>query len=905
MMCRSILFLVAFSFTPLARVAPVQEPTPPPVVRLSDAYFPRDRTHLNEEILAILDDAALRLRMDPRMTLVVDGHSDVGERPGVGPKRALNLRGYLLAEKGLDPSRIVVRVFDDRYATDEPAENQRVALSLIGSGISPSGIAQLEASPIVEPSAAGRVVPVVNPRFVTQSRHGARIRGTTYSPDGRTIATASEDRTSALWDAATGRRIADLVGHTGPVVDVAFSANGRVIATASDDGMAALWKAKTGVRDRVLAGHSAGVTCVAFSPDSRFVATGSKDRTARLWDAATGAEVRRLGSGTSRIDDVAFSPDGSSVALGCADGRVRIVGVATSSEIRVLERHEQPILSVSFSADGTTVLTGSFDGTVRLWDARSGKEVRRSLGEQQVLSAQFSPDSRFVVTTSVETVRVLDAATCREIVRTNAVRSTVDAAAFSPDGRSIAVAGGDGVCHILDAASLEDLRRLEGETEAITAFAFSRTGRFLAVGQESGLVRLWDLDLGRERRRFSIGRRRVDTLQVSPDGRYLAAQGHEEEITYEDWAGPPTYSRLWNAVTGRLLVDELTEQFNELPDLSPAGGRGLSMSEQPSGTYEEHLPSTFLVERTGTETVLHRFKAHLAEMSVDERFVASALNGVLVIRDARTGRVVRRLAKNLGRVSRLSFAPNGRTLLAQSGAGVMAWDVSKGTLLWKREGSGNGHSLEQSSSTGRFAVLESRASNSDTTHHVVDGTSGASLWSSSSSWRDDVDVTFSLDGRLAMVGPARYAWSPRGGYDIREALSGRGLWSLPDRYADFTPGRDTVVSRASNGDVRLHEAVSGRAVWRYAGDQTEFKLSSDGRFVAVSDRSGTLRFLDLASGREVARVTFFRDGSWFLLDPVNETYDASASRRLTHARPLPGLLARLLRPRTVAGAFVK
>jgi WD40 repeat protein len=636
---------------------------------------------------------------------------------------------------------------------------------------------------------------------------------------------------------------------------------------------------------------------MAFSPDSRFLATGSKDRTARLWDTTKGVEVRRLASGAVRIDDLAFSPDGGAVVLACADGRARIANVATGAEIRALEKHEQPVVAVGFSADGATVLTGSFDGSTRLWDTTSGQEVRRSVDKQQLLSARFSPNSRAIVTTGIESVRLLDAATGREIARNVAIRSSVDAAAFSPDGRWIAVAGGDGVCHILDAASLEESRRIEGETEAITAFAFSRTGRFLAVGQESGLVRLWDLTTGRERRRFSIGPRRVDELEISPNGRFLAAQGHADELAYENWEGPSTYSRLWNTATGKLLVNKVTEAFDELPDRSLAGGHGLSMSEQPSGTYDEHLPSTFLVERAGTNTVFHRFKAHLAEMSPDERHLASALNGVLVVRDARTGRVVRRLAKNLGEVSRLSFAPHGRTLLAQTDDDVMAWDVSTGTLLWKRAPSEKSLSLEETSPTGRFAVLQDRNPNSGTSRYVLDGASGATLWTVTTNWPEYTGVTFSPDERLAMVGPTRYYWSPRGDYRIREATTGRVLWSLPDRYAEFVPGRDAIVSRASNGDVRLSEAVDGRPVWRYAGAQTEFKVTRDGRFVVVSDRSGALGFLDVASGREVARVTFFRDGSWMVLDPVEGSYDASATRALERARPSPGLLASLLKRR--------
>jgi flagellar motor protein MotB len=66
--------------------------------------------------------------------LVIDGHSDKGERKGIAQLRAENARNYLVNEKGIDPNRIVVRSFDDRCPMSDSNQNRRVELNLLPEG---------------------------------------------------------------------------------------------------------------------------------------------------------------------------------------------------------------------------------------------------------------------------------------------------------------------------------------------------------------------------------------------------------------------------------------------------------------------------------------------------------------------------------------------------------------------------------------------------------------------------------------------------------------------------------------------------------------------------------------------------------------------------------------------------
>eukprot|EP00873_Tetraselmis_striata_P035522 jgi/Tetstr1/455786/TSEL_042583.t2 len=276
--------------------------------------------------------------------------------------------------------------------------------------------------------------------------HTGVVLAVAYSPDGASIASAADDGTLRVWDAATGKQRARLTGHTATVTGVAFAADGATLASASWDGTARVWDAASGRCLRVLPAPSLGrLTSVCFSPDGTMLATGSWNDTAVIYSLRSGEAIKVLKGHTDTVSGVAFSPDGASLVSSSWDGSLRVWSVASGATSATLAGHTDWVTSVAVAADGT-VLSGARDGTVRLWALGSGKQVgQASSGGSWVAGVALSRDGKTLAAACEDGAARLWARgdLGAEKMAVPAGAAALRGIALSPDGASVTAGGWD------------------------------------------------------------------------------------------------------------------------------------------------------------------------------------------------------------------------------------------------------------------------------------------------------------------------------------------------------------------------------------------------------------------------------------------------------------------------------
>jgi len=525
--------------------------------------------------------------------------------------------------------------------------------------------------------------------------HGDIVNSAVFSPDGKWIVTAGNDKIARVWDAATGKQIGDDMKHEWPVNSAVFSPDSKWILTASNDKTAGIWDIGTGKEINSFK-HEDAVTSAVFSRDGKSILTACADNYARLWDVATTKQIRSF-EHAAAVTSAVFSPDEKRILTSGNDFTARLWDAATGKLIVSLN-HKAPVTSAVFSQDGKWILTSAHDSTARLWNSINGKQTDSLKHEAAVTDAVFSPDEKWILTAGKDkTARLWDVVTKKQIgpamkhdgqvysvafspdgnwiltaggdknvrlwymatipskIISFKQKSIVTGAVFSPDGKWILTSGYDSAAHIWDAASKKQIGSFMHE-DVVYSAVFSPDGKWILTASRDKTARLWDVVTKKQIGSPMKYKGAVTSAVFSPDGKWILTAGSDH------------YAWLWDAGTGKKITSFEHNATVTRATFSPDGKSILVASDS----------SAYLLDAiSGKQLAVfkHEDMVHDAVFSPDGKWILTASwDNTARIWDVVTGKQAGPEMKHDAGLNSAVFSPDGKWIL------TAGWD--KAAHIW-------------------------------------------------------------------------------------------------------------------------------------------------------------------------------------------------------------------------------
>ena len=503
--------------------------------------------------------------------------------------------------------------------------------------------------------------------------------------------------------------------------------------------------------------------------------------------------------------------------------------------------------AVAFSPDGQRFAVATGAG-IWLYDAQTYREISLLTGHTEVVrTVVFSPDGKTLASGAQDaTIKLWNVESGENTATFVRNGIGVESVAFSPDGKILAAGTESSTVKLWDTENGQNIATFKGHAFRVFSVAFSSDGKTVASGAEDKTIKLWNVETRQNTATLTGHKKVIFSVAFSPDGKILASGSGDDTV------------KLWHVETGQNLHTFKHRDRVFSVAFSPDGKLVAGGSYRGIKLWDIETGEDLSVLEEGTKVISGSIAfspdgATLVSASAD-RF--GGTRGTVMLWDVETGKDLATLHGHTERIPAVAFSPDGKTLASGLRDGtVKLWNVKTGENIHTYRGGGYAVAFSPDGKT-----LAARSWKDIKLWDVVRRKNISTLPIGREQLTTSTALAFSPDSQVLAWGTGnqvklrKHTIKSLFGFMNRNTITLKGHTDEV-RSVAFSPDGKVLASSVRSGTVKLWDSETGTNIATLEGGGGPVVFSPDGRILASCGNVQEIKLWDLETQTDIMTLS--------------------------------------------------